>query len=48
MIFTSFEDLQPQFLGGVVLAHVVEAGVAANHRAGLVLGLVHHLGVVRW
>ena len=29
-----------------MLANVVEAGVAANHRTGLVLGLVHDLGVV--
>ena len=29
-----------------MLAHVVESGVAANHLARLVLGLVHHLGVI--
>ena len=29
-----------------MLADVVESGVAANHLAGLVLGLVHHLRVI--
>lgn len=33
--------------GRVVLADVVEAGVAANLNAGLVLGLVHDLAVLR-
>nr|GEU80799.1 hypothetical protein [Tanacetum cinerariifolium] len=36
---------QPQLLAGVVLAHVVEAGVAANHGTGLMLGLVHNFRV---
>ena len=29
-----------------MLPDVVEAGIAANHRRGLVLGLVHDLGAV--
>jgi hypothetical protein len=38
--------LQSNLLGGIVLAHVVEVGVGANHRAALVLGLVHDLEAV--
>ena len=30
-----------------MLAHVVEAGVVADHLAGFMLGLVHHLRIVR-
>ena len=29
-----------------MLAHIIEAGVAANHGAGLVLRLIHDLAVV--
>jgi hypothetical protein len=29
-----------------MLAHIVEAGVMANHSAGLVLSLVHDLAIV--
>ncbi len=41
-----FVKLQAQLFGGVMLAHIIQASIAANHGAGLVLGLVHHLGVV--
>lgn len=38
--------LQSQLLGSVVLANIIEAGVAPNHIRRLMLSLVHDLGIV--
>ena len=37
---------QAQLLRGIVLLHVIEAGVTANHLAGPVLRLVHDFAVI--